>query len=172
MNESCCCPPEAGSQVCEAPAQNVKRTASTICPECGMKGKPVQGQTVKALLAVSLREVLYDEYYFCKYQSCPVVYYSSGGEQTFQTDQVREKVYQKDPENEEVMVCYCFRHTVRDLHKATVEERQAVIENINAGIKAGQCACDLRNPQGSCCLGNVHGLIKGIESKFNQEGKK
>ena len=26
------------------------------------------------------------------------------------------------------------------------------------GIQAGQCACDLRNRQGSCCLGNVRAL--------------
>jgi hypothetical protein len=164
MNDSCCCPPEAGNQVCEAPAQNFTRAdrASHTCPECGRKGKPVQGKTVKALLAVSLREVLYEEYFLCKNTRCPVVYYSSGREQTFRIDQVREKVYHKEPENVEVMVCYCFRHTVGDLHKASVEERQAVIENITSGINAGQCACDLRNPQGSCCLGDVRDLIKRI----------
>ena len=38
-----------------------------------------------------------------------------------------------------------------------------MVDDIHAGINAGQCACDLRNPQGSCCLGNVRGLIKRLE---------
>jgi hypothetical protein len=37
------------------------------------------------------------------------------------------------------------------------------VDDINTGISAEQCACDLRNPQGSCCLGNVRGLIKRLE---------
>ena len=40
----------------------------------------------------------------------------------------------------------------------------AIVDDINTGINAGQCACDLRNPQGSCCLGNVRGLIKRIDT--------
>jgi hypothetical protein len=35
-----------------------------------------------------------------------------------------------------------------------------LIEEIKAGIKTGQCACDIRNPQGSCCLGNVSAVVK------------
>jgi hypothetical protein len=167
MTETCGCPPEAGNQVCETPPNKFLRPASTpqSCPVCGKKGKPVQGQTVKALLAISLREVLDDKYYFCMHGNCPVVYYSSGGAQTFHIHKVREKVYQKEPENEAVMVCYCFRHTVGDLLKASAEERQAVIESITVGINSGQCACDLRNPQGSCCLGNVQELIKGLNKQ-------
>jgi hypothetical protein len=35
----------------------------------------------------------------------------------------------------------------------------AIVDDIKAGIKAGQCACDLRNPQGTCCLGNVRAWL-------------
>jgi hypothetical protein len=59
---------------------------------------------------------------------------------------------------------YCFRHTVGDVRAASPATRAAIVDDINAGIKAGQCACDLRNPQGSCCLGNVRGLIEQAES--------
>ena len=49
-----------------------------------------------------------------------------------------------------------------ELRAATPAARAATLEDIDAGIKTGQCACDLRNPQGSCCLGNVRGLIQRL----------
>lgn len=165
MTTSCCCPPKAGNEVCDLPAKDFQRPAHAInaCPQCGKMGKPVQGQTVKALLSVSLREVQDTKYLFCRTQTCPVVYFSADGQQMFTLEQVRERVYQKEPQAEDVFICYCFRHTVGDLRVATPEERIAIVNDINIGINAGQCACDLRNPQGSCCLGNVQTVIKRLE---------
>lgn len=162
MSDECCCPPEAGSGVCDLPAQNVQRQrrATKDCPVCGMKGKPVQGQTVKALLSVSLRAVQDVDYLFCRTRTCPVVYFSLNGEQSFTTAQVRERVYQKEPDSDDVLVCYCFQHCVGEIRTASPAARAAIVDDINTGINAGQCACDLRNPQGACCLGNVRGLIK------------
>ena len=165
MPETCCCPPEAGNAVCELPSETIARpprTANT-CPECGQIGKLVQGQTVKALLAVSLREVREGDYLFCRMQTCPVAYFSSDGTQVFMTMQVRERVYQKEPDADDVFACYCFRHTVGEIRTVSSTNRADLVDDINTGIQAGQCACDLRNPQGSCCLGNVLGLIKQLE---------
>ena len=166
MNESCCCPPETGNSVCDLPAQDFQPAAHTFntCPECGKVGKSVQGQTVKALLSVSLQGVQDVQYLFCLTQDCPVVYFSADGEQTFTVDQVRERVYQKKPEAEDILICYCFRHTVGDLRVASPQKRIAIVDDINTGIEAGQCACDLRNPQGSCCLGNLMRMIKQLEN--------
>ena len=165
MTDSCCCPPDAGNEVCDLPAKEFRQAAQAVnaCPHCGRIGKPVQRQTVKALLSISLRELQDVQYLFCRTQTCPVAYFSTNGHHTFLVDQVREKVYQKEPENEDVFVCYCFRHTVGDLQAAAPEQRIAISDDINTGINAGQCACDVRNPQGSCCLGNVQMMIKGLE---------
>jgi len=165
MTDSCGCPPVAGSVVCELPSQTIARPsrATKTCPQCHQNGKPVQGQTVKAMLLVSLREVQDGEYLFCKTKTCPVVYFTLNGKQVFTADQVRERVYQKEPDADEVFVCYCFRHTVGEMRQASPTERATIVDDINAGIQAKQCACDLRNPQGSCCLGNARGLIKGLE---------
>jgi hypothetical protein len=165
-NDSCCCPPAAGNAVCDLPAKDFQRPTAVVnaCPECGKTGKPVQGQTVKALLSVSLREVQDTQYLFCRTQTCPVVYFSTDGKQNFTVKQVRERVYQKEPEADDAFICYCFRHTVADLRAALHEERLAIVKDINVGIDARQCACDLRNPQGSCCLGNVRALIKRLEN--------
>ncbi len=118
---------------------------------------------MKALLSVSLREVQDLQYLFCRTQACPVVYFSSDGEQTFAVEHIRERVYQKEPEAQDVFICYCFRHTVGDLRVASSEDRTAIVDDINTGINTGQCACNLRNPQGSCCLGNVRQMIKRLE---------
>ncbi len=165
MTDSCCCPPEAGNPVCDLPAQNFQRPPRAVntCPKCGKIGRPVQGQTVKAMLSVSLREAEDLEYLFCRTQTCPVVYFSADGEQIFTVEHVRERVYQKEPEAQDVFICYCFRHRVGDLRAASPEGRIAIADDINTGINAGQCACDLRNPQGSCCLGNVHAVTKRLE---------
>jgi len=165
MTEACCSQSSAGAQVCELPSPSVQRSPRgvTACPGCAEKGKPVQGQTVKALLAVTLRQVRNVEYLFCRTQTCPVVYFSTNGEQTFTTNQVRERVYQKEPDVNDVFVCYCFRHTVGEIRAVSPETRLSILEDINTGIQSDQCACDLRNPQGSCCLGNVRELMKRFE---------
>jgi len=185
---NCCGVPEAGAASCELPglppwtaqgrldwpsgqaapvgtAQVARPTLpASACPSCGQKGKAVDGQTVKSLLAISLAHVTHEPYLFCRSPDCPVVYFSADGEQSFTAGQVRERVYQKEPDVPGVFVCYCFRHTPGSI-RAEIEAagRSAVVEAINAGIQAGQCACDIRNPQGSCCLGNVHALVRHIQ---------
>jgi hypothetical protein len=162
MAQQCDCPDEAGKATCELNTQagSISFQAQAVCPANGKKGKLVQNQTVKALLTSSLRVMRETEHYFCPDKNCAVVYYTADGKQTFTVHQVREAVYQKEPDNLEVAVCYCFQHTVGALHTGSNEQQQIILEDIRQGIAAGQCACDLRNPQGSCCLGNVSKLIK------------
>lgn len=165
MTNCCSLPVDENGSLLEIPEAGVQipARAENACPECGKTGKTVQGQTVKAFLSASLREVQDVEYLFCRTQTCPVVYFSPNGEQVFTVEQVRERVYQKEPDSDDVFVCYCFRHTVGEIRAASPEDRAAIVDDINTGINAEQCACDLRNPQGSCCLGNVYGLIKRLQ---------
>ena len=138
---------------------------SVKCPVCGTKGHRVDGATVKSMLAISLREVREIPYHFCANADCDVVYYSDDGTQTFTTTQVRERVYQKEPEADEVLICYCFQHTPGDIRQQFAQaDVTTIIDDINAGIQAGQCACDWRNPQGGCCLGNVRQMVKRLQS--------
>ena len=50
MSDECCCPPEAGSAVCDLPAQNVQRQrrATKDCPVCGMKLQLSKKEQMKA----------------------------------------------------------------------------------------------------------------------------
>jgi len=126
-----------------------------------MAGKTVPGQTVGAMLNVSLREVRAEvTYLFCRTPACATVYFVPDGTQAFILAQVRERVYQKAPGTDDVFVCCCFRHTAGDICAGASQRRADILADIDAGIQAGQCACDLRNPQGACCLGNVRALIK------------
>ncbi len=164
MSDSCCSA-EAFPASCALPDGTVNRPARTegTCPECGQTGKPVQGQTVKALLSVSLRQVREGQYWFCQTQTCPVVYFSPDGRQTFTVEHVREVVYQKQPEGADTPICYCFQHRIGDIRAMSLEQQREMVADVNAGIHADQCACDLRNPQGACCLGNVRALLKELE---------
>ena len=38
-------------------------------------------------------------------------------------------------------------------------------DDINTGINTGRCACGLRNPQSSCCLGSVRRLITRLQTQ-------
>lgn len=140
-----------------------------LCPQSSSKGTRVDSVTVKAMLAVSLLEVRNTSYFFCKDANCPVVYFSEDGTQTFTKDQIRERVYQKERDKDDVFICYCFRHTLGSIRAELTSSSSTVVEAINAGIRAGQCACDIRNPQGVCCLGNVTAFIRTSEVRLQNE---
>lgn len=161
---SCC---DSASQL--ADKEFVAGRALGVCPVCGQKGKSVDGATIKSMLSASLRLVRDVDYFFCREAACEVVYYSGDGLQVFTTEDVRERVFQKVPDSEEVLVCYCFNHTPQSIRLELVETGEStVLDEINAGIKAGQCACDWRNPQGSCCLGNVRKVVQRITLEVNE----
>ena len=162
MSEKCMCPPEAGAATCELSAS----PPSVLCPSCQQPGKRVDTLTLKALLAVPLTEVRTAEYRFCRTPDCPTVYYSVDGQQQFGEDALRERVHQKHLTADDVFVCYCFRHTPGGIEAELVATgHSSVVAAITAGIQAGQCACDIRNPQGSCCLGNVRAVVQRIEKE-------
>jgi hypothetical protein len=158
------CHPEAGSNRCEINSTMPKE--KTACPTNQQIGKSVDLLTVKALLALPLTQLPPDAYHFCRASDCHTVYYSADGTSRFNEDDLREKVYQKHPNDDDVLVCYCFRHTVGSIRKE-IEKTGAssAITAITNGIKAEQCACEIRNPDGGCCLGNVRATVRRLTAK-------
>ena len=162
----CCSTNGNGTSCSTTSASRVKKTAK--CPSCGQKGKTVDTQTVKALLAISLEAVNESTTYrFCRTSDCPVVYFDE--ETHFFTEaHLRERVHQKHPRVDDVFVCYCYRHTPGSIQAEIAAQGETdVVARVTAGTKAGTCACDIRNPQGSCCLGNVGKVVKQITVKIN-----
>src|SRR5687768_2426309 len=88
------------------------RAASRKCPQCGQAGRAIETQTVKAMLAVSLHAIRPVSYFFCPTEQCAVVYFTQDGEQRFSEVELRERVYQKHPDDDDALICYCFRHTL------------------------------------------------------------
>jgi hypothetical protein len=133
------------------------------CPICSYKSKKVDTITLKAMLNISLLVLQDGPYFFCATADCPIVYFAVDGKQSFTKNQVRVPVYQKEAHNATVPVCYCFDHSPASI-RAELEAtgQSTIIAEIEQGIKAGQCACDIRNPQGSCCLGNVRAVIEQV----------
>ena len=133
-------------------------SAPLACPRCGQHGRQITLVTVQAQVAISLRALTARFYQFCATPGCEVVYYAAGAPPIL-CDQVRELIFQKDP-NADVLVCYCFRVSRGQFQQGSGAERSAILADIVAGTRQGQCACELRNPQGSCCLGNVRRLLR------------
>jgi hypothetical protein len=129
-------------------------------------GKKVNSLILKSMLVLPINIITHSEYYFCPDPDCPVVYYSADNEQVFTEADLRERVYQKHPKDDDVFVCYCFKHKVGDIRKDVGEHGVSeIVEQINKGVQANQCACDILNPQESCCLGNVRKLVKSMQSE-------
>jgi hypothetical protein len=148
--DTCCC----------APAE--RAAASATCQSCGAKGSAVSGATVQALLTVTaLQRFRPTNYRFCANATCATVYFAADG-QTFTTADVRVPVCQKQPFGARI-VCYCFGETEADMRRE-IEQRgaSAAVQRVRAHIAAGRCACEVRNPKGACCLGDVTAAVKRV----------
>ena len=132
-----------------------------VCPQCNNTGKKIDNATIKSLISVSLHRVEDVTHFFCANSDCSVVYFAENGSETFFIDDLRERVYQKEPNANDVLVCYCFFHTLGNIQSSVSEDgKSLIVDDINDGIQRGHCACDWRNPQGTCCLGNVLKIVK------------
>ena len=138
------------------------------CPTCGVQGAAVQLQTVKALLTeIALRRVQVTHYRFCGSAACDVVYFGDAGDR-FGTQDVRMPVWHKQPAGSRLL-CYCFGETEAVIRKELAQSGRAeVVARIREHIAAERCACDIRNPRGACCLGDVIAAVKRIEIEMNE----
>lgn len=138
-------------------------TTKTESPSCGQTGKNVQLITLKSLLKASALEAIEPEnsYVFCSNPICSIVYFSGNDSQTFVENDLKMPVFQKK-QGADVPVCYCFDWT-RERLLQVVETDQKPADQIKAHVQAGRCGCEVNNPQGACCLGNVNSFVRGLK---------
>ncbi|MHB1128265.1 MAG: putative iron-sulfur cluster-binding metallochaperone, partial [Bacillota bacterium] len=126
------------------------------CPRCGTNGKRVETITLKSLLLPDALAKLEpnSHYQLCVNPDCGVAYFNENA-QSFLTEELKVPVFQKTGD-ENCPVCYCFGWTRANIRQE-IEEigKCSAVTAITEHIKAGRCGCDVNNPQGSCCLGNV-----------------
>jgi|CXWL01.1.fsa_nt_gi hypothetical protein len=132
------------------------------CPSCGNRGRHVDRITLKALLSSeALTSLGSDEYKFCSTKSCDTVYFAP--ESIFRTRDIVTRVWQKS-DDPSVPVCYCFGHSEDSIRaEAAQAGNNAVLERIKRLVSEGRCACEVRNPQGTCCLGNVSLIVARVQ---------
>jgi len=134
-----------------------------ICPSCGEKGRGVSALTLTSQLTDGAKARLgsTEGFTFCKTADCGVSYF---GSVTFPTSDVRVTIFQKstDPNR---LACYCFGHSVDEIEKEVKETgTSGVPASIRESCKKGLDECEKTNPQGSCCLGNVSRVVKGVQA--------
>jgi len=133
------------------------------CPSCKAKGKIVKLITLKSMLRPNKLETLNADgtHYFCSNKKCDVVYFDTNNKGFVKSD-IKVPVYQKETLNT-VPVCYCFDWTKEKI-KNYKEQGEVItpVEHIKQNIKKNRCGCEVNNPQGSCCLGNVTKYIKSL----------
>ncbi len=146
----------------------VKAPLPETCPNCRNAGRTVERRTVFQVLKPDLFGRLENrEFYFCQATSCPVVYYSTDGEVEFSTEDLRVKVGVKMKGEPSAQICYCFGYTekmITDQLRATGQT--TIPEKITELTKTGMCACEVRNPAGVCCLGNVNKAVKRLLEQY------
>lgn len=153
------------SHACCTPLAKPKTAAS--CPVCGVEGKPVKPVTLRALLQPDLRAEVRDEvYHFCANPDCALVYFRADGSQTYVRADLTVRVGVKE-RNGPRPLCYCFGHSAEGIRVEWAQTgKSTVIDAIKAEVKAGTCRCEITNPGGGCCLGDITKEVKTLTTSL------
>jgi hypothetical protein len=149
IDDACCLVAEAASP------------ARAECPISKTSSHKVQRRTLEHLLKPEKVAAIQNvQYYYCTDPNCKVVYFSNDNVPYFTVEDVTVKVFAKDA-GDTVHVCYCFDWT-RERIKNEIAKTgtSSAAAQIAREIKAGNCACDIKNPKGECCLGDVNMVVK------------
>jgi len=133
------------------------------CPRCGSDGQGVDRLTVAAMLSGEVPPK--QAYWLCRRAECEAVYY--GEDATVLTAAAMNVSPGLKSRTPEALVCYCFQHRRGDIERDLVAGgRTSIPDRISAEIKAGNCACEVRNPSGKCCLGDVNEAVRELSAEL------
>jgi hypothetical protein len=137
----------------------------------GARSKQVDMLTVKSLVRRLPLGMPNTQYYFCDSSECEVVYFPLGSQAPlFRRGDLIVRVGPKETEDP-IPVCYCFGFTRKGIESEIAETgRSTVAERISAEVKAGNCACEVKNPSGKCCLGDVARVVQNC-ARANERTK-
>lgn len=135
-------------------------TGSEHCPRCGTRGRRVASVTVRSILKPEFRAAVREEagYRFCASPVCDALYFDAAGRSASKVDATVRVGLKEiiDP----VPLCYCFGFTRADVRAEIATTGACTIPaRITAEVKAGRCACEVKNPSGTCCLGDVRKAV-------------
>lgn len=134
------------------------KTATQACPQCNAAGKRVEMLTLYHQIRFPENQhIISDAYYFCQSKDCTTGYFSVDGNSIPKQHLRTHQAIQKDT------LCYCFDIGERDYLTALSTNHAVAIKNfVMQRTKSGECACELRNPSGQCCLSK----FKHLENEY------
>jgi hypothetical protein len=107
---------------------------------------------------------------FCRTRSCDVLYYDTAG-RFVAKDAATVRVGLKE-RVDPIPLCYCFHFDRADVRREVAETGECTIPaRITAEVRAGRCACEVKNPSGACCLGEVNKAVKEAKEAFGRSGE-
>ncbi len=142
---------------------NTKDCTLKIYNEVFEKAKGVLGKTLQHLLTQEAKRKLscFDGFYYCKTVTCKVVYFR--GDEILTQKDMSVVVGLKEGARP-ATVCYCFEWTKEKIKaELDVTGKTRALEDIKTKMENPGCACEILNPSGGCCLGDVGKAIKEIE---------
>jgi len=147
-----------------------KNAKGEVCPGDGKKGRSVEAETLRHLINKERVQDIKDTgYYFCKSSNCDTVYFHPESGQTFDKLDLTVRVGLKETEDP-IWVCYCF-----DISKKMIAEEiastghSASADRIRREIENKNCDCEIKNPSGRCCLGEVLAAEKEARGKTTKK---
>lgn len=160
---SCSSTPQSNSHDCCTPQPKGK----IPCPSCGERAKGVLAKTLAHLLTDAAKSKLecFDGFYYCKTPSCKTVYFK---DDTILTQEDVSVVVGLKEGASPATVCYCFGWTKEKI-RVQIEEngKTEALEDIKAKMEDPGCSCEILNPSGGCCLGEVGKAIREIEAEYS-----
>ena len=143
--------------------ENTPAPPRAECPVSKTSSRKVQRRTLEHLLKPEKARLIQDvQYYYCTDPGCPVVYFSNDDVPHFTSEDVKVRVLAKD-NGYDVNVCYCFDWTRGRIKEEIAKtSKTTASREIAREVKAGNCACDIKNPKGECCLGDVNSFVKEL----------
>ena len=153
---------------CAIPLNNNKMDV-TARPTCGQKGKPVQALTIRSLTRNDWYnfEKITDGYY-CINPDDPTVYFFPDNEDVIDKRNVKVRVGIKEID-EPLLVCYCFNHNKSAIEEDFLNHGYSMIESdIRKKVKDKQCSCEIKNPSGRCCLGDIRITYSKLDKETTQ----
>jgi len=158
--QNCSANTDTDTENCCTPQAKVKM----VCPACEENANGVLEKTLESLLTDEAKSRLsaLDGFYYCKTPSCQTVYFKD--EIILTQKDIRVIVGLKDDANP-ATVCYCFDWTKEKI-KAEIQTsgESYALEDIKAKMQDPGCSCEILNPSGACCLGDVNKVIKAIKN--------
>ncbi len=137
------------------------------CPLCGMLAKGVLAKTLEHMMTpqAKLRLSCLEGFYYCTAPFCEVIYFRDA--EILTQKELEVTVGLKEGASP-ATVCYCFDWTKKKIQsELDTRGNTTALEDIKAKMQDPGCSCEILNPSGGCCLGDVSKVIKELKISVN-----